>query len=199
MVMLTLEQGAKLVKYARLSIKDYLSGGALEVKDFSFARDKQGVFVTLLTYPEKELRGCIGFPEPVLPLYDSISKAAVYAAVDDPRFIELSLVELDKVIVEISVLTVPEKIVLSDTKRYEDKITIGKDGLIIRRGNVSGLLLPQVPVEFGWDKKQFLAQTCVKAGLPSDCYLLSGVGVYRFQAQIFSEESPYGVVVEKIL
>ena len=198
-VMITLSKGAQLVKSARESINDYLSGKAPDIKDLSFACAKQGVFVTILTYPEKDLRGCIGFPEPVLPLNVAISKVAVAAAVDDPRFPELSLFELDTVTVEISVLTVPEKIVLSDSESYVDKIIIGKDGLIIRRGDDSGLLLPQVPVEFAWDKKQFLAQTCVKAGLSSDASLLNDVGVYKFQAQIFSELSPLGAVVEKML
>ena len=199
MVMFTLSQGAQLVKYARESINGYLSGKAPEIKDMSFARDKQGVFVTILTYPDKELRGCIGFPEPVFPLNKAISKAAIAAAIDDPRFPEVSLIELDDVIVEISVLTVPEKIGLLDDEVYEDKITIGKDGLIIRCGHEFGLLLPQVPVELGWDKKQFLAQTCVKAGLPSDAYLSDDVEIYKFQAQIFSELSPLGAVVEKML
>ncbi|NOQ55967.1 MAG: TIGR00296 family protein [Nanohaloarchaea archaeon] len=197
--MLTLEQGTELVKYARDSINDYLSGNVCKIEDFLFAREKQGVFVTILTYPLTELRGCIGFPEPVFSLNKAISKAAISAAVDDPRFLKLSLAELNDVAVEISVLTVPEKIALSGSEKYEDKITIGKDGLIIRRGNDSGLLLPQVPVDFGWDKKQFLAQVCVKAGLNPDAYLLDDVELYRFCAQIFSEESPNGAVVEKRL
>jgi len=98
-----------------------------------------------------------------------------------------------------SVLTVPEKIELAKDEKYEDKIEVGKDGLIMKGRSRSGLLLPQVPVELGWDKKQFLMQTCTKAGLLSDTYLSDDVEVFKFQAQIFSELNPDGEVVEKEL
>lgn len=197
--MFTVEEGKTLVRYARDSVQSYLSGKRLDEKNFSFANEKQGVFVTLLTYPAKELRGCIGFPEPVLPLSLAVSKAAISAAVEDPRFPKLSSDELDKVVIEISVLTVPEKIVLGKDGMYEDKITVGKDGLIMRRGYYSGLLLPQVPVEWGWDKKQFLMHACQKAGLPDDAYLSDDIEVYKFQAQIFCEKRPSGDVAEKTI
>ncbi len=197
--MLTLEQGKLLVKYARECINGHLVRKEIENKGFAFAKDDQGVFVTLLTYPEKDLRGCIGFPEPAYPLGKAVSLAAISAAVDDPRFPEVSSDELGKVVVEMSVLTVPEKIELAGDEVYEDKIEIGKDGLIVRGRSCSGLLLPQVPVELGWDKKQFLMQTCLKSGLSSDAYLSDDVDVFKFQAQIFSEVSPCGEVVEKEL
>ena len=197
--MLTLEQGKLLVRYARECINCHLVRKEIENKEFSFAKDNQGVFVTLLTYPEKDLRGCIGFPEPAYPLDKAVSMAAISAAVDDPRFPELSSDELDKVVVEMSVLTVPEKIELAEDEKYEDKITVGADGLIVKGRSRSGLLLPQVPADLGWDKKQFLMQTCTKAGLPSDAYLSDDVEVFKFQAQIFSEESPGGEVVRKEL
>ncbi|MEA3229827.1 MAG: TIGR00296 family protein [archaeon] len=196
--MLTLEQGATLVKYARASVEAHLSGLEQDKKEFSFAAEKQGVFVTLLTCPAKELRGCIGFSEPVFSLGAAVAKAAVSAAVSDSRFPKVALGELDKIVIELSVLTVPEKIVLGAGEKYEDKVTVGIDGLIIRRGFYSGLLLPQVPVEFGWDKKEFLMQVCIKAGFQPDEYLDGGTEIYKFQAQIFSEESPSGNVFEKV-
>jgi len=166
--MLTIEQGKLLVRYARECINCHLVRKEIENKEFSFAKDNQGVFVTLLTYPEKELRGCIGFPEPAYPLGKAVCMAAISAAVDDPRFPELSSDELDKVVVEMSVLTVPEKIELKEDEKYEDKITVGVDGLIVKGRSRSGLLLPQVPADLGWDNNQFLMQTCTKAGLLSD-------------------------------
>ncbi|MEA2004290.1 MAG: TIGR00296 family protein [archaeon] len=197
--MLTIEQGGELVEYARDCISCHLSCKEVEEKSFPFAKERQGVFVTLLAYPKMELRGCIGFPEPVYPLVRAVRMASVSAAVEDPRFPELSSDEFDKVAVEISVLTVPEKIESGNGESYEDKIEIGKNGLIVRGMSRSGLLLPQVPVEWGWNKKQFLVQVCAKAGLSSDAYLSSDIELFKFQAQIFSEKSPGGDVVEKEL
>ena len=123
--------------------------------------EKRGVFVTL--YKKKHLRGCIGFPEPILPLGIALIKAAKAAAFEDPRFSPLSTSELKEIKIEITLLTKPKK---TDPK----KIKVGKDGLIIKKGFNSGLLLPQVAVEYKWDAKTFLEQTCLKAGLDKDAW-----------------------------
>lgn len=158
--------------------------------------EKRGVFVTIETYPDKELRGCIGYPYPVKELAHSVVDCAINSATRDPRFPTMSKSELEKCTIEMSVLTVPEVIKVSDPKEYPTKIKVGKDGLIMEYGYYSGLLLPIVPVEQKWDEEDFLSQTCYKAGLPLDMWLSPKVMVYKFQSQIFKEEKPNGKVVE---
>jgi uncharacterized protein (TIGR00296 family) len=151
--------------------------------------EKLGVFVTLHTWPARELRGCIGFPEPVYPLAEAIVEAAV-SATSDPRFPELEAGELDKIIVEVSVLTKPEPLKSKSRKDYPKEVRTGTDGLIVRKGYISGLLLPQVAKEWDFDSRTFLCHTCKKAGLPSDSWLDESTKVLKFQAEIFSEKKP---------
>jgi uncharacterized protein (TIGR00296 family) len=155
-----------------------------------------GVFVTInsLKKGEKQLRGCIGYPYPTNPLAEAVIDSAINAATQDPRFYPLSLNELDKVVFEVSVLTPPELVDVKNPKDYLTKIKVGADGLIIEKGFFKGLLLPQVPVEWGWCEEEFLCQCCVKAGLPPDSWLTKGAKVYKFQAIIFEEETPQGEV-----
>ncbi len=157
-----------------------------------------GVFVTINRYPSLELRGCIGYPEPVYPLKEAIVKAA-YGATRDPRFNPLSGEELDEVVVEVSILTPPSLIKVKDPKEYLKKVKIGRDGLIAERGPYRGLLLPQVPVEWNWEVEEFLSQTCMKAGLTPDAWLEKSSKFYAFQAEIFSEAAPKGDITRKEL
>jgi len=198
---LTLEEGAYLVKLARKTIEVYLSGkspappGDAPEK----LKRKQGVFVTLNTYPEKELRGCIGFPLPEYPLLEATMRAAIASATQDPRFPPVTPDELSRIVVEVSALTPPEEIRFEDPKDLPKLIRIGVDGLIIESGGFGGLLLPQVPVEFNWTPEEYLMNLCLKAGLPSTYWLTGKIKLYRFTAQIFEEESPKGRIVEKKL
>lgn len=160
--------------------------------------EKRGVFVTINTYPDHELRGCIGYPEPVYPLGEALVRAAE-AACHDPRFPPLRRPELEKIVVEVSILTVPEEIKIRDRRQLPQIVRVGEDGLIMERGHYRGLLLPQVPVEWGWDATTFLEQTCIKAGLTQDRWLDSSSRVYRFQAEIFAEDAPNGNVTRKEL
>ena len=196
---LTEEEGSYLVKLARKAIENYLRTG----KTISTPKDvptrlaeKCGVFVTLnsVSSGKKELRGCIGFPAPVMPLVKAAIDSAISAAVSDPRFPQVKPNELGSIVVEISVLTPPELIKAKAPDDYPKLIRIGKDGLIVERGLSSGLLLPQVPVEWDWNEEEFLSHCCLKAGLPPDSWLVSGTKIYRFQAIIFEEESPNGKV-----
>ena len=100
--------------------------------------------------------------------------------------------------IEVSVLTPPEPIEGPPHERPK-KIKVGRDGLIVKKGIYSGLLLPQVPIEWGWDEEEFLSETCWKAGLPPDCWLDGDTEVYRFTAEIFEEEHPNGPVKRKPL
>jgi len=144
------------------------------------------------------LRGCIGFPYPVKRLDEAIIDSAISAAVRDPRFPPLNRGELNEITVEVTVLTPPENIDSRPVERPKH-IKIGQDGLMIKKGVFSGLLLPQVAVEHNFDEEEFLTQTCLKAGLPPDCWLDEDTEVYVFRGQIFEETEPYGGVVEKDL
>jgi uncharacterized protein (TIGR00296 family) len=193
---LTQEEGTYLVRLARRTIEASFKG---EKVDFSDAPDKTrevcGVFVTLNTTSRggKELRGCIGYPYPMKPLVEAVNDVAEAAAFEDPRFPPLRKDELARVVVEVSVLTPPEKI-KAEPAKLPQMVRIGVDGLIMKRGGRSGLLLPQVATEWGWDSEEFLSQCCVKAGLPPDSWLLPGTEVSRFQAIIFAEKTPGGEV-----
>ena len=159
-------------------------------------REKRGVFVTLHTYPANRLRGCIGFPEPVFSLASALVQAAQHAC-HDPRFPDLEEDELDHIIVEVSILTPPQLVEVSDPRQLPQAVQVGVDGLIVERGRHRGLLLPQVPTEWGWDAEEFLAQTCVKAGMSPDMRLDGQTCFYTFQAEVFSEETPRGMVSRK--
>ncbi len=158
--------------------------------------EKRGVFVTLETFPGRELRGCIGFPEPVRELDAAVREAALSAAFGDPRFPPLHKSELAAVTVEISVLTPPEPIDAEPRNELPKKIRVGKDGLIIQRGYSSGLLLPIVPVEWGWNAAEFLEHLCDKAGLERGSWKNEETRLFVFQSQVFREREPRGEVEE---
>ena len=163
--------------------------------------ERAGVFVTLNTIKNgnKKLRGCIGYPYPTHILIEAIIDSAINAAIHDPRFLPLTITEINTVVFEVSVLTPPNIIEINDPKEVAKKITIGKDGLIVERGPYKGLLLPQVPIEWGWNPEEFVSQCCIKAGLPSDSWMSKQTKIYTFQAIIFEEKTPQGDIVEKTL
>jgi len=190
--------GAVLVKTARKAVTEFLSNGNrmklesdLEEK-FSF---NSGVFVTLNN--PGGLRGCIGFPMPEKKLSHAIIEGAIAAATEDPRFPSVKTNELNDIVFEVTVLTPPVKIDVSDPTEYLEKIKVGRDGLIIRHSFSSGLLLPQVPVEYGWDVEEFLQHTCEKAGLARDTWKNESVKIEKFEGIIFKEETPNGVIVRE--
>lgn len=183
---LTSAQGKKLLRLARKSIEAQFSH-----KELKFEKEKQefkesrGVFVTLNKHGG--LRGCIGFPYPSKPLAELVIEAARAAAFKDPRFKPLQKEELDKIKIEISVLTLPQEIQAKGQDILKE-IHIGKDGLIIQFFGFSGLLLPQVATEYKWNSLRFIEAACNKAGLPNNIWLNPQCRVFKFQAQIFSEE-----------
>ncbi|MEM1518147.1 MAG: TIGR00296 family protein [Nitrososphaerota archaeon] len=195
--MLSDEEGTFLVKLARNAITSKIKGEkprTLHRAPEALRQLKRGVFVTLNTYPELELRGCIGFPYPVKDFLEQVVDAALSAAFGDPRFPPLSKDELDRIVVEVSVLTIPEEIAARDRKLIPSMIEIGRDGLIIESPFGAGLLLPQVPVEYGWDAEEFLTNLCFKAGLPPTFWLTGTAVIKRFTAEIFAEKEPNGEV-----
>jgi len=155
------------------------------------------VFVTLKQYPGGELRGCIGYPLPILPLGKAIQDVALAAALEDPRFPPVARDELDALVVEVSVLTVPQAVPSTSPETTIAAIRPGRDGLIVDGYGQSGLLLPHVATEQGWDAEQLLEGTCEKAGLPSVAWRDPRVRVRRFEAEVFGEQRPKGPVVRE--
>ncbi len=198
--MLSRSEGEMAVRLARRAIQEYL-GNKKKIKTDNLPpvfREKRGVFVTLNKRSStKELRGCIGRPYPVMPLGEAIIASAVNAALEDPRFDPVKKEELNDIVIEVTVLTVPEPI-KAKPREIPEKIVIGRDGLIVATGRSQGLLLPQVAVEHGFDAMEFLCQTCMKAGLMPDAWL-TGADVYSFEGQIFEELESGGEIREKLL
>ncbi len=147
--------------------------------DSATLKEKRGAFVTLKKHGH--LRGCIGYINAVKPLWEAVQEMALAAAFHDPRFASLKPEELKDLSFEISVL--------SSLQRVKDinEIQVGKHGLYIVCGNNSGLLLPQVASEYGWDRQTFLNETCRKAGLQSQAWQEKETEIYIFSADYFGD------------
>ncbi|MFX0010640.1 MAG: TIGR00296 family protein [Candidatus Hermodarchaeota archaeon] len=203
----SLDDGRTLIKFARDNIEFFLKNSKrITIPDDLKKKFKNnyGAFVTLNVHNVKgnPLRGCIGYIEPNFPLYDVVHKVSVSSAIEDSRFPPVTLEEMDNIVIEISILTPPKLIEVSDPNEYLGKVVIGRDGLIAERGMRRGLLLPQVPVEYdrNWDVETFLQHTCSKAWLSPDAWRdIKSTKIYSFQAILFEEESPRGEVVRKYL
>lgn len=143
-------------------------------------KEKRGAFVTLKK--RGLLRGCIGYIKAVKPLGETVQEMAVAAAFHDPRFPSVKGEEIRDLSFEISVLSPLQKI------KSIDDIEVGKHGLYIVRGYNSGLLLPQVAIEYGWDRENFLKETCFKAGLPPKAWKDKETEIYIFSADYFSDK-----------
>ena len=177
--MFTDTQQRSLVAIARAAVVEAITGRTpLPLDDPGGWPGATGAFVTLKR--QGRLRGCIGTLECRRPLLEEVARVAVSAARKDPRFDPIGPAELDDLDVEVSVLGPLEEIDPRDPGGFE----IGRHGLVVEHGHRRGLLLPQVATEWGWDRDQFLSQTCVKAGLPPDSWS-RGATVYRFAAEVF--------------
>jgi AmmeMemoRadiSam system protein A len=139
--------------------------------------EPRGAFTTL--YYQGGLRGCVGYVFPVTPLYRTIAESARGAAFDDSRFSPVTRDESRELQVSLSILSPPRPI-------QADRIEIGLHGLLVSLGPYRGLLLPQVPVEHGWDRTAFLEQTCRKAGLPPGAWQ-TGARLEAFTAEVFAD------------
>lgn len=187
--------GQLLVSTARKIVAEFVSTG----NKLSLGKDIEsklsfdaGLFVTLNS--KNDLRGCIGFPLP-RKISQALPDAAIAAATEDPRFSPVEKSELDNITFEVTILTPPIEIHVDDPTTLPEKIKVGRDGLIIKQGHNSGLLLPQVPVEYGWTETQFLDHTCQKAGLPSKCWLQKQTRIFSFEGIIFKEQKPNGKII----
>jgi uncharacterized protein (TIGR00296 family) len=192
--------GLLLIRAVRESIRTFLESRTIVIpsalsSDVRFEQ-KRGCFVTLKNADVgNTLRGCIGFPEPVYKLAKALSEAAVYAATEDPRFPPIELSELDSLLIEVSVLTKPVRIDVEEQSELPEKIEVGKDGLVMKWSQGSGLLLPQVATEYHRNAEEFLENLGLKSGSHSKQWLVPGTSVYKFQAQVFQELAPNGKVV----
>jgi uncharacterized protein (TIGR00296 family) len=203
----TLDDGKILIEFARENIEYFLRNSKRiiipeELKE-KF-KDEYGAFVTLNRYnlEGNTLRGCIGYIEPNFSLYDVVHRVSVSSAIEDSRFRPVTLEEMDEIVIEISILTPPKLIEVSDPNEYLEKIVIGRDGLIVERGMRRGLLLPQVPVDHdrNWDVETFLEHTCNKAWLSPEAWRdIKRTKIYSFQAILFEEEFPRGRIVRKYI
>ena len=140
--------------------------------------EPRGAFTSLYRYGQ--LRGCVGYVLPNIPVYRTVAETARAAAFDDTRFNPVALPEAVDLKIELSILSVPHPITA-------ESVEIGRHGLIISMGGYRGLLLPQVPLEHHWDRVTFLEQTCRKAGLPHDAWQ-HGARIEAFTAEVFGEK-----------
>jgi AmmeMemoRadiSam system protein B/AmmeMemoRadiSam system protein A len=171
----------KLIKIARRSIAAKVTGKKVPLftPPEASLTEKRGAFVTL--QDEGKPRGCIGYVQPVAPLYLTVQDAALAAATADDRFVPVREEELKELTIELSVLSRLRRI------KAATEVQPGRDGLYIIKGENSGVLLPQVAVEQGWDTEEFLKQVCLKAGLPEDAWQDQEAQLYRFSAEVFTE------------
>lgn len=172
-----------LLTLARLSIQNKLTGSNHPLPPATQGLQREaGAFVTLRVHSDggrPKLRGCIGHVVASGSLYDTVRQVAVSSAVMDPRFPPMRAEELADVEIEISVLSPFQRI--SDPT----KVVPGTHGLYIKKGRASGILLPQVATEYGWDRETFVRHTCMKAGLSPDC--TDDAEMYVFTAEVFDE------------
>lgn len=187
--MLSNNQQKDLLAIARFAIKSSLTGkscddiikevdNTFELNDIMM--EHRGAFVTLKKYGD--LRGCIGYIDPVKPLYITVIENSINAAFSDYRFPSVKTEELKDIKIEISVLSPIEPLLDIES------ILVGRDGLIVKKGFKQGLLLPQVASEYKWDKYEFLSHTCMKAGLPHDEWKKKEIEIQKFSSFVFNEE-----------
>ncbi|MFH0795541.1 MAG: AmmeMemoRadiSam system protein B [Candidatus Omnitrophota bacterium] len=171
----------ELLQIARKTLEEYIASGKTPHFEPKSSRlsERRGVFVTLKK--KDSLRGCIGYIRPVEPLYQAVTEMAVSASTKDYRFPRVSAKELKEIKIEITVLS-PLKLI-----DQVEEIEVGRHGLYISKGGLSGLLLPQVATEYGWNRQEFLEHTCQKAGLPPNAWKEKDSQIYIFSGQVFGE------------
>ncbi|MEM0043656.1 MAG: TIGR00296 family protein [Sulfolobales archaeon] len=166
------------------------------IEKYPVLKKNSAVFITLekISGGVRELRGCIGFVLPHMPLWRAVIESAISSAFKDPRFDPVEKSELEEIVVEISILGMPERV-----RKPLEEVTIGRDGLYMVKKLFSGILLPQVPVDYCWDVETFLAETCIKAGLEPSCWLDEDTEIYRIPGRIYIEETPRGRIIMRDL
>ncbi len=180
---LNAEEKCELLRLARKTLEDVTCSKRLvrPTTSFPILREKRGAFVSL--HKNKELRGCIGMVQAIKPLVETVVEMVEAAALRDPRFRPVSSHEVPQIEIEISVLSPLVQI------QNVEEIVVGKHGILIEHGWRSGLLLPQVATEYGWDRKTFLEHTCLKAGLDVDAWQEKHTKILIFTADVFNDRA----------
>jgi AmmeMemoRadiSam system protein A len=175
------QAGLALLRLARRAIEARLAGRpGPPWPDDPELQAHGGVFVSLHARSDGALRGCVGFVEPLFPLGEAVCRAAVAAASEDPRFAPVTASELPTLVLDVSVLGAAQPI-------RPEAVQVGVHGLVLRHRGLSGLLLPQVPVEHGWDRIGFLDHLCLKVGLPPGAWQEAGAQLLAFTAVVLRE------------
>lgn len=200
MKLYSIEEGRQLLKAARDAIELHLTTpyfkNEMVERHIERFNEHYGVYVTIEHYPTETLRGCIGFPRARLPIKKLLIEAAIAAATEDPRFVPVSHMEFEHMVVGTSILSRPALIKAKKQEEIKSEIKAGIDGLMIEYGYHSGLLLPIVAWKHKWNTEEFLDNVCIKAGLPEHTWK-TGIGtLHKFTAQVFKELSPRGPVEE---
>jgi len=180
---LTGEDKQTLLRLARQTLHEFLGTSRLpEIHTESPALlELRASFVTLWNRVSRELRGCRGEAYPRVPLIESVVQMAIASATDDPRFAPVTADEVPDLRIEINALTPMKPI-------RPEQVVVGRHGLRIVRGSATGLLLPEVPVRYGWDREEYLRWVCKKAGLPPDTWQGEDVRLYGFESEAWGEE-----------
>lgn len=197
-----MERGKLVLEIARKSLHEIIENNNewdpdLTDSKYSSLLNDQGAFTTIYSFKgdvkKKTLRGCVGFPYPTKPLAHAISCSARNAATKDPRFSKIDSSELSKIKINVEILSPVEEIIAASSTEFLDSFDIGTHGLIVKKGNSSGLLLSKVPVEYGWDKILFIDHLFQKAWLPfsSIDFIVKDpeIKIYKFTSEIHSELS----------
>ncbi len=181
--MLTKNERKYLLSIARQSISSVFSGKDYkpDIPKSKSLLEQRGVFVTLTI--NKKLRGCIGYIIGVKPLYEAVFDNARAAAFKDPRFYPLNQEEFKNVSIEITVLSPLKKI------EHIQEINVGKHGILMKNNGFQGVLLPQVAIEYKWDRQTFLENTCIKASMSPDCWKDQKTEIYIFSGEVFDENN----------
>ncbi|AGI48254.1 conserved hypothetical protein TIGR00296 [Thermoplasmatales archaeon BRNA1] len=193
--MIPLEVGERAIGIAReAAYAESENSGYVLPKDLGGEFSvNSGAFVTVSEFPSRRLRACIGYPEPIMPLGESVMMSA-RGAVHDPRFPKLTREEAEACTFEVTVLTKPEPLEYTDVPDLMSRIVIGRDGLIVEYGPYRALFLPQVPVEQGWGVEEYISELCYKAGMRPDAWRNNRLTFETFRGEIFSEIEPRGKV-----
>jgi uncharacterized protein len=173
----SIEERRILLRIAHEAILSAFTGRSPGAAPSPHLSDPRGVFTTL--YLDGDLRGCVGYALPIAPLYRAVSETARAAAFEDSRFLPVTEEEAPRLDVSLSVLSPLFPV-------QAEQVEVGRHGLVICLGARRGLLLPQVPVEYDWDRETFLEQTCRKAGLPCDAWQ-KGASLEAFTAEVFGD------------
>lgn len=195
----SLRDGERLVKAARQAIELQILSPRFKpemvdryLEDF---HEERGVYVTIEHYPTGVMRGSMGFSSP-LPIKHSLVDAAIAAASDDPRFVSVSHMEFEHMVVEVSILSRSIRIKAKKAEEIKREIELGKDGLMIESGYQRAVILPKLPLQNGWGKDELLENLCTAADLPKHCWKNPGVKLQKFSCQVFRESAPGGSVEE---